>query len=111
MSPCSSNGRTNDMRALVVLAAIVFKIWFVGRMMTPQERAHVVFVAACWLLVAIMAAIWMQRTEPKGIGEPFCSDRAQRRIDYDFEYCEFKQRDVRLGASRSREVMFATQTI
>ena len=84
---------------VVVLGAIAFKLWLAIRVMTPQERQHVIFVVACWLFVAIMAAIWLSRTEPKDVGEPFCSDPAQRRIDYDFEMCEWKQRNVRTGAS------------
>lgn len=79
-------------RWLVVIAALFFKYWLVCRVMTPQERAHVALIVALWLLVAVMAAIWMQRNEPKSVGEPICSDPAQRGTDHDFEYCEFKQR-------------------
>jgi hypothetical protein len=86
---------------VVVTAALSFKLWLWWRT-APAEVHHIICIVALWLLVAIMAAIWMERTEPKPVGEPFCSDRDQRRIDYDFEYCEFKQRNA-FGASRLKE--------
>jgi hypothetical protein len=81
---------------VVVMAGVAFKVWFWWRT-APIEVHHIICIVALWLLVAVMGGIWMQRNEPKDIGEPFCSDRSQRRIDYDFEYCEYKQRDVRSG--------------
>jgi len=82
------------MRALVVLSAIVFKLWFVARMMTPRDII-ILRIAAFGLLVLMLTI--MGGCKEKTSGEPFCSDPAQRRIDYDFEYCHFKQRDVRSG--------------
>jgi hypothetical protein len=76
---------------VVVTVALAFKLWLWWRT-APAEVHHIICIVALWFLVAIMAAIWMERTEPKPVGEPFCSDREQRRIDYDFEYCEFKLR-------------------
>jgi hypothetical protein len=94
------------MRAAVVLAALVFKYWLVYRMMTPQDIV-LLRIAAFGLLVlmlTIMGGCTPQKPQP--VGEPFCSDREQRRIDYDFEYCEFKQRRA-FGASRPHEGLIA----
>jgi hypothetical protein len=86
---------------VVVTAALAFKLWLWWRT-APAEVHHIICIVALWLLVAVMAAIWMERTESKPVGEPFCSDREQRRIDYDFEYCEYKLRRA-FGASRPHE--------
>jgi hypothetical protein len=86
---------------VVVTAGLAFKLWLWWRT-APLFVHHIICIVALWFFVAIMASIWMQRTEPKQVHEPFCADRSQRRIDYDFEYCEFKQRSA-FGALRPHE--------
>lgn len=87
--------------AVVVIGAVVFKIWLVSRIMTPREWAHVTCIVAMFFMIAVMAAIWMKRVEePRHRPAEFiCSDPAQRNPSYDYELCEFKLRNVRLGHS------------
>ncbi len=89
---------------LVVVAAIAIKLWFWWRT-APVEAHHIICIVALWFLVAVMGGIWMQRTEPKEVPEFICSDLSQRRIDWDYELCEWKLRDVRLGHSALRGII------
>jgi hypothetical protein len=85
---------------LVVFGAVAFKLWLFCRMLTPQQII-ILKIAGFALVVLMLTIMGMPKEEKRSqeIGEPFCSDRPQRRMDYDFEYCEFKLRDVRLGHS------------
>jgi hypothetical protein len=90
---------------VVVTAALAFKLWLWWRT-APAEVHHIICIVALWFFVAIMASIWMQRTEPKQVHEPFCADREQRRrVDWDYELCEWKLRDVRSGHSALRGII------
>src|SRR5688572_13354612 len=90
---------------LVVVAALAFKLWLWWRT-APAEAHHIICIVALWFFVAIMATIWMQRTEPKDVQEFICSDPAQRRrIDWDYELCEWKLRNVRSGHSALRGII------
>jgi hypothetical protein len=91
--------------AVVVAVAVAFKIWLWWRTL-PLAAHHIICIVALWFFVAIMAAIWMQRTEEKRGYEFICSDPAQRRMDYDYELCEYKLRSVS-RASRPQEGLIA----
>lgn len=90
------------MRALVVLAAIVFKIWFVVRMMTPQDI--ILLRIAAFGLVVLMLTIMGGCTpqKPKRFHEVICFDPAQRSPFNDYDLCEFKLRSAS-GAYRPNE--------
>lgn len=90
------------MRAAVILAAFIFKYWLAYRMMTPRDI--ILLRIAAFALVVLMLTIMGGCTD-KARHEPaefICSDPAQRRPDWDYELCEHKQRDVRLGHSAPR---------
>jgi hypothetical protein len=89
----------------VVTAGLAFKLWLWWRT-APLFVHHIICIVALWLLVAVMAAIWMQRTEPKRVHEVICFDPAQRSPFNDYDLCEYKLRSA-LGAFRPREGLIA----
>lgn len=85
---------------VVVTVALAFKIWLWWRT-APAEVHHIICFVALWFLVAVMAAIWMERTEKSRPAELYCSDWSSERSEKGVE-CQFKLRNA-FGASRLKE--------
>jgi hypothetical protein len=89
---------------VVVMGAVILKVWLWWRTL-PLEAHHIFCIVALWFLVAVMAAMWIQRTETYQPHELYCRDEAQK---WDMEErCELKLRNARLGHSALKRHLIA----
>jgi hypothetical protein len=85
---------------VVVLGAIVFKLWLAYRLMRPLDA--IVLQIAAFLLLVLMFSILARNTEERRRPvELYCSDWSSERSEKGVE-CQFKLRDA-FGASRPHE--------
>jgi hypothetical protein len=87
---------------VVVTAGLAFKLWLWWRT-APLFVHHIICIVALWFFVAIMAAIWMERTEKRRPTEIYCSDWSSERSEKGVE-CQFKLRDA-FGSFRPHEAI------
>ena len=95
---------------VVVIGAVAFKLWLWWRT-APAEFHHVLCIVCLWLLVTVMAAIWMQRTEPVATQAPveiFCNDMMSPGPTEWPIYCEHKLRRASRGIPPPEVTIAAT---